>query len=149
MPSGKQLGELNWSRFKRWREGKTDDDFRGFVGRGTLHRERVAEACGFLPGALNQNPRIKEALKALEDELRGRGVLPPKVIQASPAVADPAHTIEAPDALRSDAPVKVEAAEALPSGSTDDSAEIAELKRRLARFELLQEVLVATGRLPR
>lgn len=77
MASGQQVAEENVQRFQTWVASKTDSDFRQMVSRGVLSRTEIAAECGFAKSALAQNPRIREALKCLEEQLRGRGVLPP------------------------------------------------------------------------
>lgn len=57
-----------------WMASKTDTDFRSMAMRGVLSRTEIATECGFAKSALSQNPRIREALKRLEDDLRERGV---------------------------------------------------------------------------
>ena len=53
--------------FAVWVVSKTDDDFRAMTNRGVLSRKEVAKECGFAKSALDQNPRIKAALRDLED----------------------------------------------------------------------------------
>jgi len=45
------------------------------VFRGQLNRIEVAKGIGCGKSALNQNPTLKKALKALEDGLRDKGIL--------------------------------------------------------------------------
>lgn len=149
MPNGKEVGELNVARFVAWREGKTDNDFRKLIGRGVLHREKIAAECGFNQRALGQNPTIRAALEALEEELRHRGVLPPKKLPPSASSSDSAHSA-AEVAPNREASTDADAgAEMAPAPQPSDRSDVSELRKRLARYEHIHDVLVATGRFPR
>lgn len=145
MASGQQLAEENVRIFTVWAASKTDDDFRAMASRGALSRKEIATECGFAKSALGQNPRIKAALRELEDALRVRGVLPLAVEKtpgdaAMPLMHDPGKLRGALDAER------------LRRLETDNAclkAEVAELKRSLAKHTILSEALALTGRLPR
>ena len=80
MANGQQLAEQNVQTFAAWVASKSDDDFRSMANRGVLSRKEVATECGFAKSALDQNPRIKAALRELEAGLRQRSVLPPAVV---------------------------------------------------------------------
>lgn len=145
MASGQQIAEENLQRFKTWMASKTDDDYRQMVSRGVLSRTEIAAECGFAKSALTQNPRIRDALKSLELQLRGREVLPPLAPLAqdeeTPAVVkkvDSARTM-----------LNAERLSRLEQENASLKAENAELKRLLSRYAVLQEVLSETGRLPR
>lgn len=145
MASGKQLAESNFNAFLSWVSSKSDADFREMVTRGVLSRKEIAVECAFAKSALDQNPRIKAALRDLEERLRERGVLPPIVAQdgqtpASPLVREQGQTRAALDADR---------VRRLEQENAVLKAEVAELKRLLERFVVLQDVLAETGRLPR
>ena len=75
MANGRQIAEQNFQRFTTWEAEKTISDFKQMVVRGVLSRKEIAKECGFSKSALDQNPRIKQALKQLEDGLREKGVL--------------------------------------------------------------------------
>lgn len=89
MANGQQVAEDNVQRFQAWMASKTDSDFRQMVSRGVLSRTEIAVECGFAKSSLAQNPRIRDALKSLEGQLRDRGVLPP-LVQAAENVSAPA-----------------------------------------------------------
>ena len=85
MANGQQIAGQNFATFVAWLASKSIDEFRAMTSRGVLSRKEIAKECGFAQSALTQNPRIKAALKAKEDELRAGGVLPslaPKVSDA-------------------------------------------------------------------
>lgn len=145
MSSGRQLGEQNASVFAVWVASKTDDDFRAMTHRGVLSRTEVAKECGFAKSALDQNPRIKAALRDLEDALRLRGVLPPAVQQATDAGGAP--MVREPSRLR--AALDVERLRRLEQENASLKAEVAELKRTVEKYAVLQDALALTGRLPR
>src|SRR2546427_9384723 len=89
--NGQQRSEQNLATFLSWMASKTDDDFREMVARGQLSRQEIARECGFAKSALLQNPRVKDALKTLEAQLRERKVLPP-VAETSESDAPPQAT---------------------------------------------------------
>jgi hypothetical protein len=115
------------------------------ASRGVLSRKEIATECGFAKSALDQNPRIKNALRELEGALRARGVLPPVVEKTADEAAKP--LMREPGKLRG-----VLDAERLRRLETDNAslkAEVAELKRSLEKHTILREALALTGRLPR
>jgi hypothetical protein len=145
MASGQQIAEQNVQTFASWIASKTDDDFRALASRGVLSRKEIATECGFAKSALDQNPRVKAALRELEDALRARGVLPPVVEKTADEAAKP--LMREPGKLRG-----VLDAERLRRLETDNAslkAEVAELKRSLEKHAILREALALTGRLPR
>ena len=145
MTSGRQLAEQNVQAFAAWMASKTDDDFRAMANRGVLSRKEVAKECGFAKSALDQNPRIKAALRELEDGLRLRGVLPP-VVERDPD-APQAPLVREPGRLR--AAQDAERLRRLEQENAGLKAEVAELKRALEKHAVLREALALTGRLPR
>lgn len=145
MASGQQLAEQNVQTFLGWVAGKTDEAFRQMVSRGVLSRKEIAKECGFAKSALDQNPRIKAALKGLEDELRRRGVLPPMAATSPDVGGEPVRC--APGKQR---PLfEAERLHRLEQENASLRAENAELKRQLERYAVLHEALAMTGRLPR
>jgi hypothetical protein len=145
MASGQQLAEQNVQTFAAWVASKNDDDFRAMASRGVLSRKEVAKECGFAKSALDQNPRIKAALRELEDGLRARGVLPPEVERdrdapSAPLMREPGRLRAAQDAER---------LRRLEQENASLKAEVAELKRTLEKHVVLREALALTGRLPR
>ena len=145
MASGQQVAEENVQRLQTWIASKTDSDFRQMVSRGVLSRTEIAAECGFAKSALAQNPRIREALKSLEEQLRGRGVLPP-LAQGEQAQSAPVATQRVDSARTA---LDAERLSRLEQENASLKAENAELKRLLGRYAVLQDVLAETGRLPR
>lgn len=145
MASGQQLAEENVRRFATWAASKTDDDFRDLVSRGVLSRKDIAAECGFAKSALAQNPRIRDALRALETGLRERGVLP--AVAEAPAEHHVELAARTPDVAR--LAREAERMSRLEQENASLKAENAELKRLLSRYTVLQEALSETGRLPR
>ena len=145
MASGQQISEQNVKSFASWMASKTDDDFRAMASRGVLSRKEIATECGFAKSALDQNPRIKAALRDLEDSLRQRGVLPKATEKSPEEAAKP--LMREPGKLR--ASLEVERMRRLESDNASLKAENAELKRALEKHTLLREALALTGRLPR
>jgi len=145
MASGRQLAEQNVGVFAAWVASKTDDDFRAMANRGVLSRKEVAKECGFAKSSLDQNPRIKAALRELEDGLRLRGILPP-VVERDPDAA-PALVMREPGRLR--AAQETERLRRLEQENAGLKAEVAELKRTVEKYAVLRDALAQTGRLPR
>lgn len=149
MASGRQLAEQNHETFVSWIAAKTDADFRSMASRGVLSRTEIAKECGFAKSALAQNPRIREALRQLEDALRERGVLPAESAQesAQPSEAPAEAPLRQPNSARSvrDA----ERMKRLEQENASLRAENGELKKQLERYAVLHEALSLTGRVPR
>jgi hypothetical protein len=145
MSNGRQVADENVKKFAAWVSSKRDDDFRYLALRGVLSRTDIAAECGFARSVLNQNPRIRGSLKALEEQLRGRGVLP-KLANEGP---------DAPSVASSTPPNGVgrardaERLKRLELENASLRAELAEVKLALSRFAILQEALAESGRLPR
>ncbi|UUZ77313.1 hypothetical protein LP414_08580 [Polaromonas sp. P1(28)-13] len=110
--------------------------------RGQLSRQEIARECGFAKSALLQNPRVKDALKTLETQLRERKVLPP-VAETSENDAASQATPN-PRAVADKARLK-----RLESENASLRAELTEVRADLERYQLMDSVLCSTGRLPR
>ncbi|ABE43643.1 VPA1267 family protein [Polaromonas sp. JS666] len=140
--NGQQRSEQNLATFRSWVASKTDDDFREMVARGQLSRQEIARECGFAKSALLQNPRVKDALKTLETQLRERKVLPPV-----------AETGESDAAAQATPNPRVAADKArlkrLESENASLRAELTQVRADLDRYRLMDSVLCSTGRLPR
>jgi hypothetical protein len=144
--SGQQVAEENVKKFTAWVASKTDEDFRSMVLRGVLSRTDIAAECGFAKSALSQNPRIRDSLMDLEAGLRERGVLPKPVAEPCGDPVDPrARQAEGGMSSLRDA----ERLKRLEQENASLRAELAEVKRALSRYAVLQEALADTGRLPR
>lgn len=140
--NGQQRSEQNLATFLSWMASKTDDDFREMVARGQLSRQEIARECGFAKSVLLQNPRVKDALKTLETQLRERRVLPP-VAETSESDAAPQATPN-PRAAADKARLK-----RLESENASLRAELTQVRADLDRYRLMDNVLCSTGRLPR
>lgn len=145
MASGRQIADQNVATFAAWMASKSDDEFRAMVSRGVLSRTEVAKECGFAKSALDQNPRIKAALRDLEDGMRLRGVLPPAVERDPEAPSTP--LMREPGRLR--AAEDAERLRRLEQENAALRAEVAELKRTVQKFSVLRDALTLTGRVPR
>lgn len=145
MSSGRQVANENVTKFATWVSSKTDDDFRSLALRGVLSRTVIAAECGFAKSVLNQNPRIKGSLNALEEQLRRRGVLtgPSNEGRGTPS-EPPVLPAKADDRLRD-----AERLKRLKLENASLRAELAEVRLALSRHVILQEALAETGRLPR
>lgn len=145
MASGQQLAEQNFVAFNTWLSSKTDDDFRQMASRGVLSRKEIAIECGFSKSALDQNPRIKAALRAAEQALRERGVLPPTAEKSPEQPGEPLMREVGKQKFSLDA----ERLRRLEQENASLRSEVGELKRQLERYAVIQEALSLTGRVPR
>ena len=139
--SGQQKADQNLATFLSWVASKTDADYREMASRGQLSRKEIARECGFAKSVLLQNPRVKDALRTLEAQLRERDVLPPVVKHANPA---PISEAPNPRAAADKARLK-----RLEAENAALRAEVMELRGRLDRYRLMDDLLSSTGRLPR
>ncbi|MDO6642039.1 VPA1267 family protein [Shewanella sp. 10N.286.51.B2] len=145
MAGGQQKAQQNLEAFEVWKATQTDDDFKQIVFRGQLNRIEVAKGIGCGKSALNQNPALKTALKALEDELRGKGVLPPLTNAAKKNADKPkAYDNTANRKLLDSKRVSL-----LESENIELKAKVKELEKRLERFGELSETLSEMGLMPR
>ncbi|MCG6350389.1 VPA1267 family protein (plasmid) [Vibrio metschnikovii] len=144
MASGQQKAQQNLEAFEVWKATQTDDEFKQIVFRGQLNRIEVAKGIGCGKSALNQNPALKKALKTLEDELRGKGVLPPLTDAAKknadePKVYDNTANRKLLDSKR---------VSSLEAENIELKAKVKELEKRLERFGELSETLSEMGLMP-
>lgn len=145
MASGQQIAEQNLAAFIAWSVSKSDDDFREYVHMDKLKRSEIAAECGFGKSALVQNPSIKSALEALEERLRGAGVLPPLVADTQLLNEDPPMRDKEAKQRRNDG----QRLNALEQENAALRAELAEAKAMLKQYNLLSSFMQETGRLPR
>ena len=138
--NGQERAEQNFLAFKAWAASRTDADFREMVTQGRLNRGEICRECGFGRSALVQNPRIKDALLTLEEQLRARGILPVQTLPVEVPLRQKGQLLTATEAER------LRKLEAEYAGLR---AELSELRRRLKRFEAMESVLAETGRLAR
>ncbi len=145
MASGQQKAQQNLEAFEVWKATQTDNDFKQIVFRGQLNRIEVAKGVGCGKSALNQNPALKKSLKALEGELRDRGVLPPlteaaKKNEGKPQAYDNTANRKLLDSKR---------VSSLEAENIELKAKVKELEKRLERFGELSETLSEMGLMPR
>lgn len=145
MASGQQKAQQNLEAFEVWKATQTDDEFKQIVFRGQLNKIEVAKGIGCGKSALNQNPALKKALKALEDELRSKGVLPPltdaaKKNEGKPQAYDNRANRKLLDSKR---------VSSLEAENIELKAKVRELEKRLERFGELSETLSEMGLMPR
>ena len=145
MASGQQKAQQNLEAFEVWKATQTDDEFKQIVFRGQLNKIEVAKSIGCGKSALNQNPALKKALKALEDELRSKGVLPPltdaaKKNEGKPQAYDNRANRKLLDSKR---------VSSLEAENIELKAKVRELEKRLERFGELSETLSEMGLMPR
>ncbi|TNZ48115.1 VPA1267 family protein [Vibrio parahaemolyticus] len=145
MASGQQKAQQNLEAFEVWKATQTDDEFKQIVFRGQLNRIEVAKGIGCGKSALNQNPALKKALKALEDELRGKGVLLPLTDAAKKNEGKP----QAYDNTANRKLIDSKRVSSLEAENIELKAKVKELEKRLERFGELSETLSEMGLMPR
>lgn len=139
--------ERSFSIFSAWLASKTDADFRQFVGRGVLSRTEIARECQFAKSVLTQNPKVKEALRVLEDNLRDRGVLPPLASNESDSSDAYQMTVKSPQ--KRSTPETEPDRRLIEIELAAVKAENDLLRQRLSKYESLHTALLLTGRAPR
>ena len=145
MASGQQKAQQNLGAFEVWKATQTDDDFKQIVFRVQLNRIEVAKGIGCGKSALNQNPALRKALKALEGELRDRGVLPPLTEAARKNEGKP----QAYDNTANRKLLDSKRVLSLEADNIELKAKVKELEKRLERFGELSETLSEMGLMPR
>ena len=143
MPSGTQLSDKNYKIFLSWVNEKRDlANFKQYVYKGKLKRAEIIKECGFSRSALTQNPRIEQALMELEDKLRLAGILPPLAC-TTPKKAGDEHI------KNQTVNVDAQRLHRLEQENAMLKVEVAKLKEYLGRFNLINEFLSETMRIPR
>lgn len=141
--NGQQCSAQNLAAFLAWIASKTDADYLEMVVRGQLNRKEIARECGFAKSVLLQNPRVRDALKKLEADLRGRGVLPPLAVSEGEATVVAAG-LSNPRVAADKARLK-----RLEAENAALKAELMELRGQFDRYRVMDSILSSTGRLPR
>jgi hypothetical protein len=140
--NGQAKAQDNYAAFKAWASRQTDADFREISVQGLLCRQEICRECCFNRSVLLQNPRIKADLHDLEGRLRDAGVLP-KI--AAPVENGVPLRAQGQLQARTDA----ERLKALEAENLSLRAVIADLQKRLKRFEAMDALLGETGRFAR
>lgn len=143
MTNGQQRGEDNLVTFLSWIASKTDFEFREMTVRGQLSRQEISRECGFTRSVFAQNPRIKDALKTLEDELRARDVLPVLAESSEPDGSPPVPQLDGRERLDQQRLKRLE------SENASLRAELTKLRTDLEHYRRLDAILAETGRFPR
>jgi hypothetical protein len=138
--NGQERAEQNFQIFLSWVATRTDADLREMVSQGRLNRGEICRECNFGRSALVQNPRIKETLRELEEQLRAKGVLPTLATNDSVPLRSKGQLQASTDAER---------LRKLEAENAGLRAELTEVRSRLKRFESLESLLAETGRLAR
>jgi hypothetical protein len=138
--NGQERAEQNFQIFLSWVATRTDADLREMVSQGRLNRGEICRECNFGRSALVQNPRIKETLRELEEQLRAKGVLPTLATNDSVPLRSKGQLQASTDAER---------LRKLEAENAGLRAELTEVRSRLKRFESLESLLAETRRLAR
>ncbi len=148
MANGKELAAANLRKFESWVvEREAALDWADYIHQRKLNRTEIAAECGFAKSVLQQNPRVKAALEALEGSLRTKGILPQaktkKPSQCPSEVAMEAveqRVIE--NNRQADKHIK-----ALQERNAALLAQVRELEEQLRQYQHLDEHLGLTGRM--
>ncbi|WP_026973163.1 VPA1267 family protein [Aliagarivorans marinus] len=147
MANGQDLGEINYQKFLTWIETQTTEDYREMVYRGQLNRRLVAKGADIGNSALKQNPKVKERLFQLEEDLRARSVLPPIAYKSETSKDIPeSKQLDQAELKRERQGVHLRRLE---QRVVELEAENDALRQRLSRFDALSSALSDIGRLPR
>jgi len=139
--NGQEKGAEHFEAFQRWVAELSDADAKSMLRGGQLNRAEICKAVGCARSVLRQNPRVKQALEELEDGLRARGVLPQAQAQGASLPLRAAGQLQRATDRERLKQLEVENASL--------RAALGEMRKRLQRWEALEEHLGATGRLPR
>ena len=145
MASGQQKAQQNLEAFEIWIATQTDDDFKQITYRGQLSRIEVAKGVGCGKSAINQNPAIRNALKALEDGLREKGILPPMTESAKRNTDKPKQYDNTSNRRLLDS----KRVSALEAENIELKAKVKELEGKLERYGELSKTLSEMGFMPR
>jgi hypothetical protein len=145
MANGRQKAEQNLAAFITWSATQSDEDFKQIIFRGQLNRGEVAKAVGCGKSALNQNPELRKQVKALEDNLRNRGVLP----QLTGKAVKEADKSKEYDNTANHRIMDSRRVSSLEQENIELKAQVNELKSKLERFGELSETLAEMGMMPR
>lgn len=143
-------GAISLQKFETWIEDRdATNDWADYIRGGKLNRTEVAQECGFGTPAFRQNPRIANALKALEDRLMASGVTArDKDSPMATSEATDAATVQAADlrilSAKASAEKRVKSVE---EQNAALKAENRDLREQLKKYKLLEEHLSTTGRL--
>lgn len=147
MPKNKSTQETkkeNYQNFLAWTKSMSDEDYRQIVThRGTLSRDEISKQCGFGRSSINSNPEIQDDLSVLEKQLRTRNVLPKK---ADSKTTD--DDLPVRDTQKSKNMMNSKKLTRLEQEVTALRAENQKFREALAAYELLEEVLNESGRMP-
>ena len=147
MASGQQKAKQSLDAFHAWVATQSSDDFKQIIHRGQLKRGELAKAIGCGKSALVQNPALREAIASLENNLREKGFLPPVANQASDKSSE-AHG-KAYDNTAKQRSMDSNRVALLEKENLELKSQVDALKKKLARFQELSEVLTETGFMPR
>lgn len=145
MANGQQKAQQNLEAFEAWIATQTDEDFKQIVFKGQLSRGEITKAIGCGRSALTQNPKLKQAIGKLEDELRKRGVLPPLTELAKKSVKEPKRY----DNTENRKSLDSKRVSFLEAENIELKAKVTELENKLKRFGELSETLSEMGFMPR
>jgi hypothetical protein len=145
MANGQQKAQQNLDAFEVWQSTLTDDDFKQITFRGQLNRLEVAKGIGCGKSALTQNPTLKKAIRALENNLRDKGVLPPLTESAKENADKPKRYDNTENRKLLDS----KRLSALEVENIELKTKIKELEGKLERFGALSETLSEMGFMPR
>lgn len=137
--------EQNVHNFIQWSATMTDKDYIEIIFRDKLNRREVANACGFAKSVLQQNPKVKELLQDLENELRKRKVLPEIIESSSEKISSPQEYDQKQEGLLSDS----KRVSKLEVENLELKTRVKFLENQLQRYTELSEIMSDMGFLPR
>jgi hypothetical protein len=151
--NGEQLGRLNHRAFVDWiTERRTNKDWADWIWKGDLNKSAIAQELRFERKAFYTNKDIEAGLRALEQELREAEILPKLAVNTrkpDPELAGPAVGEKL---AINDSKKQTKDAQRIRSLEHDNAAlreQVKVLRDALGKYEMLQDALERTGRVPR
>jgi hypothetical protein len=138
--NGRDRSDENVATFQAWVVAKTRSELRELANGDRLNRGEIARECGFSRSVLRQNPRVRQALADLEDQLREEGVI---------AAVEQTGGIPIRKRGQIQAATDAERLKKLEAENVALKAEVAALRNRVKLSDILNRMLSETGRLPR
>jgi hypothetical protein len=140
--NGQQIGKENTELVIAWLDQKDNLALKEYIFRDSLNRKAIAAEIGVSKSSLYDNPTMRDAIESREELLREDGTLPKKSERA-PSQGLPVRqntSKSRDDAAR---------ASRLEQENASIKAELADIRTRLRKFEILDQYLQESGRLPR
>lgn len=140
-PSTKAIADSNSQRLQAWLSKHYQlDDWADYLRDGALNRSLIASELAITRSSFYTNPAIKSLLDNLETRLRGSGKIP----EAPPVTPEAKAASERDEKYTAELELRLKSVE---ERNATLVAENRELKRKLDRYQMIDDHLSQTGRL--